>query len=587
MKWIRWQGLIAFIIIVGGLSAFFLLLIDGLVKRAIEKTGTLIVRAKVELNNANVTLFPLGITLTRLQVTNPNAPMTNAVEAERISFSMDLGQMLRHRSIIEEMTIDRMQFRTDRETSGAISRRAKTPPGPLKKKITETIQLPSLEIPNIRQILDQEELGTLALVEQIREEIKTGREDWEKQIDELPKKDKLREYRKRIQKIKKSGKGGLEGILGGVSGAVKLRSDIKKDLDRIKDARKALKKDLKALDGRVKEAKKAPRKDINRLREKYSLSTEGLSNFTRLLLGQQIGEWTETLLRWYETARPYLDRFAKKDEGGPEVIKPVRGKGVDVRFQEDHPLPDFLIRLANLSIDIPAGTFSGKVKNITSEQHILGSPLIFEVNGEDLKDFDVASFNGELNRVSPSAPHDSFHLNLKGYNLKNLALSKSKQFPVQLRQGVTDLKGQASIKGAAIEASVSADLRKVRLETTLPKDAKPIPKTMASTLADVKGFNLKGGLSGTREAYDLSLTSDLDRVLKNAVGKQVREQAARFERRLSRAVNEKVNKQLDDLESKLSGMNFLDDELRSRLKIGDDLLKELAKAGEKGLKLPF
>ena len=587
MKWIRWQGLIAFIIIVGGLSAFFLLLIDGLVKRAIEKTGTLIVRAKVELNDANVTLFPLGITLTRLQVTNPNAPMTNAVEAERISFSMDLGQMLRHRSIIEEMTIDRMQFRTDRETSGAISRRAKTPPGPLKKKITETIQLPSLEIPNIRQILDQEELGTLALVEQIREEIKTGREDWEKQIDELPKKDKLREYRKRIQKIKKSGKGGLEGILGGVSGAVKLRSDIKKDLDRIKDARKALKKDLKALDGRVKEAKKAPRKDINRLREKYSLSTEGLSNFTRLLLGQQIGEWTETLLRWYETARPYLDRFAKKDEGGPEVIKPVRGKGVDVRFQEDHPLPDFLIRLANLSIDIPAGTFSGKVKNITSEQHILGSPLIFEVNGEDLKDFDVASFNGELNRVSPSAPHDSFHLNLKGYNLKNLALSKSKQFPVQLRQGVTDLKGQASIKGAAIEASVSADLRKVRLETTLPKDAKPIPKTMASTLADVKGFNLKGGLSGTREAYDLSLTSDLDRVLKNAVGKQVREQAARFERRLSRAVNEKVNKQLDDLESKLSGMNFLDDELRSRLKIGDDLLKELAKAGEKGLKLPF
>jgi len=48
-KWIRWQGLGAFVIVVIIVFGFWYLFIDGIVKRVIEKQATQAVGAKVEL----------------------------------------------------------------------------------------------------------------------------------------------------------------------------------------------------------------------------------------------------------------------------------------------------------------------------------------------------------------------------------------------------------------------------------------------------------------------------------------------------------------------------------------------------------
>ncbi len=95
MQWIRWQGLLAFLLVVGVLAGIWFLVIDGVIERAIEQTGTKLVGARVDLEAADLSLFPLGLTLTGLHVTNPDSPMTNAVQAERISFLVDPGPLLR------------------------------------------------------------------------------------------------------------------------------------------------------------------------------------------------------------------------------------------------------------------------------------------------------------------------------------------------------------------------------------------------------------------------------------------------------------------------------------------------------------
>ena len=53
-------------------------------------------------------------------------------------------------------------------------------------------------------------------------------------------------------------------------------------------------------------------------------------------------------------------------------VTPLRGKGVDVRFPEYHPLPDLLIRAARVSVEIPAGTLTGQIRHITPDQDVLG-----------------------------------------------------------------------------------------------------------------------------------------------------------------------------------------------------------------------
>lgn len=584
-KWIRWQGLAMFSLVAAGLLAFFLLFIDGFVKRMIEKTGTAIVGARVDLDKADLSLFPLGLTLDRLQVTNPDEPMTNAVEITRIAFLMDGLNLLRRKVIIDEMTVEEVRMNTPRERSGEIARRPSLVPSTVKKAVGK-LQLPSLEIPDVGKILEKEELESLRLMQEVRDEISQRKAKWQQKLDELPDKAKLEEYRERIQKIKSARKGGLGGILGGASELVSLRKELKQDRDRIRSVRDTFKSDFSELRNRVEEVSRAPLKDVRRLKEKYSLSPEGLSNVSRLLLGGKIGGWTETALRWHKKLKPVLARVSelKKDKA---AAKPPRGKGVDVRFKEDHPLPDFLIRAAMVSVEIPAGTLSGEVMNVTPDQDMIGVPLTFNFSGKEMKDLESVTLKGEMNRVNPSDPRDEVNLNVAGYRIRNMTLSKNKDLPVSLKEGLTDFTARAVLVGDALDATVSAGLKSVKITSALPEDARPLAKAMASTLGDIRSFNLQATVSGSVTDYKIRLTSDLDRVLKDAIGRQVREQAARFEKRLTSAISEKVDEQLADLKSRLGGFDSIADELTKRLNLGDGLLKEAAAGAKGGLKLPF
>ena len=118
-KWIRWWGLGAFVVIAAILGCAWFFLVDGWVKYLIEEAGTEAVGAKVELDAADLTLFPAGLTLSRLQVTNPKTPMTNAVEMAKVTMGLDGLNLLRHKVIVEEMALEGVRLGTPRATSGA------------------------------------------------------------------------------------------------------------------------------------------------------------------------------------------------------------------------------------------------------------------------------------------------------------------------------------------------------------------------------------------------------------------------------------------------------------------------------------
>jgi len=103
---IRWWGLGIFVVLVAAIGLLWLLVVDDLVKAKIEEEGTAAVGAKVELEAADLTLFPTGLTLTRLQVTNPDEPMTNSVEIARLTMNLDGLQLLGRKVIIDEMLVD-------------------------------------------------------------------------------------------------------------------------------------------------------------------------------------------------------------------------------------------------------------------------------------------------------------------------------------------------------------------------------------------------------------------------------------------------------------------------------------------------
>lgn len=601
---IRWWGLGVFVFLVVVMALVWVFVVDGVVKCLIEDEGTKAVGAKVELDAADLTLFPMGVTLTRLQVTNPNEPMTNAVDIGQVTMTLDGLRLLGRKVIIEEMQVDGVQFGTARSTSGAIDDRATSQTVSKTEAEDGTMfSLPPLEVPNVHQILEQEELETLKLIETIQMDIQREQEVWKGRLETLPGKADFEKYQERVKGLKDSTKGGLGGILSGVEEVKTIQKDIEQDLENLKTARKEFDDKLAFLKKRLAQVKVAPQRDVQRLKEKYSLSPEGLANLGQTLLGKQIGQKLKDAAGWYAMVEPYLARGdsesgSRKDRDAA----PIRGEGIDIRFAERQPLPDFLIRLANVSLLLDMGKISGKVENITPDQPVLGVPLTYVFAGEQLRDLNGVRIQGELDHRQTDQPKDTMEFLANGYRLQSFDLSTQADWPVTLTEGFADVKVDATLAGQAIAATGTSQLSGLKVQAGKEDDPNPLTKALSGAVSEISTLSVQAEVTGTLDQYDIKIQSELDRLLKEAAGKMVQNLAAGFGKDLQSAISAKVSEPLKALTGSLGGLNGMGGELTSRLTKENDLLKSLLDQGmgkkalpEKilpkglpgGLKLPF
>lgn len=569
-KWIRFKGLIAFLVVVAVVCLFWFVFVDVLIEGLIEKYGTKLVGARVELAEADLSLFPVGLGLRGLRVTNPHNPMRNAVEVEGTDFTLNTDQLLERKIIIKEMAINGVRLNTPRKRSEAISGKAKGPSGESRestKGASRKIKLPSLEVPDVKKILEKEDLESVRLVESVKQDIRKTKEKWEKRLDELPGEKDIESYKKRLDRLKAKSESGLAGILSSAGELVSIKKDLEEDLSHIKRAREGFEKEKKKLISRFKEAQRAPLRDVQRLKAKYSLSPQGLANLGDLLLKSGLSDWVNRAFSWYQRLKPVIER-AKRKRGGKEVVEPVREEGVYVRFREYAPLPDFLIQRARASVVIEAGTISGKIRNITPDQDVLGLPLSFEFSGRDMEGLDFVELSGLLDHIRPTHPEDRISFRIKGYKTRDVALTGTEEWPITLKQGLADLRAEIVLKGGNVAGDLVAGLKRVNLSSGLKGDSKDLADVINSALSGVKRFEIKARIKGTLEEYRMEITSDLERILQDAVTGVVRKQAQRLEKHLKKAVFERVGEPLNETETAIAGLKEFSRALTERLELG-------------------
>ena len=599
IRGIRWWGLGVFVVLVVAIGLVWLLVVDGLVKATIEDKGTAAVGARVELDAADLTLFPTGLTLTRLQVTNPDEPMTNSVEIARLTMNLDGLHLLRRKVIIDEMQVEGIQFGTARATSGALDDRTRGG-APTESQEDETFTLPPLEVPNVQQILEQEDLETLKLIRAIQDDIQREREVWKQRLETLSGKAEFAKYQQRLEGLKSSTKGGIGGILGGIDEVKAIQQDIQQDLANLKTARKEFDEKVALLKQRMAQVKTAPRRDAQRLKEKYSLSPQGLANLGQTLLGKHLGAKITEATGWYETLQPYLE--GAETGGGvseSEEAASTRGTGVDVRFKEFQPLPDFLIRLAQVSLILDIGEVSGRIENITPDQATLGTPLTYTFAGERLKDMQGLTFQGTLDHRDPAAGTDTLQFRANGYHVPQVALSNQPDWPVTLEEGLADVTVDAELRGQAITATGTIGFSGLQVSAGRPDDSNPLTQALSAAISDISTLSVQADVTGTLEHYDVQLRSELDRLLQEAAGKMVKNLAANFGKDLQSAISAKVAAPLKGLTGSLGGLDTIGGELTGRLAQENNLLQDIVGKGipqkglpglpglPGGLKLPF
>ena len=115
-----------------------------------------------------------------------------------------------------------------------------------------------------------------------------------------------------------------------------------------------------------------------------------------------------------------------------------------------------------------------------------------------------------------------------------------------------EIKGRRDAK--AINARCMARVKSAKLNTG-GEAGGTFEKAIRSSLAKVSAFTLTADITGTPENYQVKVSSDLDKVMKDAAGSMVREQRDRLEKELKKAVQEKTEVKLAGLKQSMGGLS--------------------------------
>jgi uncharacterized protein (TIGR03545 family) len=248
---------------------------------------------------------------------------------------------------------------------------------------------------------------------------------------------------------------------------------------------------------------------------------------------------------------------------------------LNVRFAEIPPMPDFLIRRLKVNANLSQGDFTGKIENITSDQPILGSPTTYVFLGKQMERAATLSLNGTADFIQPDKPKNKARLAVKGLVVQELTLIRDAAFPLTLNKAAGDVDLNFALMGSDLDAVVKADFRGAEFQAAGGQEQTAVAKAMTSALARVKRFALSADITGTPDAYSVDISSDLDRVLKSAVGDLVKTEVAKLESALRKQITAKVKDPMAGAQSGLIGLNGIEKELSERLDLGDNLLKNV------------
>ena len=194
---------------------------NQIAKSIIEKSGSAIAGAKVEVDGVYLKPFTVHIKWDRLQFTNRKNTMQNIFETGNCEFELAFKPLLSGKVIIEKMQLDGMLFETKRETNGELPPKKKREKSQLEKDIEaklmtaiqenlerEKSQIPifdpgfidqKVDVDSLMEVLD---LKTPAKADSLKKLVETRYDHWDERLKNKNYENDYTSIKKDVLKIK-------------------------------------------------------------------------------------------------------------------------------------------------------------------------------------------------------------------------------------------------------------------------------------------------------------------------------------------------------------------------------------------------
>ena len=119
-RFIRWQGMVVFVLLSALVAGLLYLFAESLVKRAIVSSAESAFGAEVNVAEVQLGYSPLQLSVLGLQVTDKDSPTQNLFSFERATAAVDVWQYLFGKIIIDELEVTQLVFSGVRSQAGNV-----------------------------------------------------------------------------------------------------------------------------------------------------------------------------------------------------------------------------------------------------------------------------------------------------------------------------------------------------------------------------------------------------------------------------------------------------------------------------------
>lgn len=604
--WIRWSGLITFLLIAGLVIGLIYLIGSWTLKNKLENIASEAWGAKVEISSIGFGLNPIGLKVDGLALTDTEQPMQNLIEIEKIRFTVNLYHAVVGRFVMEDVALNGLKLNQPRRTSGALPKAVEKTAKPEEKTPTkdstptetqtaasstesvsvadsgskkavesendnkpeESKKLPSMAMPDASEILAREKLETVEHAKQIEQRLSQVQQEWQEIEKNLPTAEKLASYQTELEALFSGSIKNINELSTKQKSLQEIEKRWQQDQAIINKAQTFIRENSSQISADIALLQKLPDQDLQRLLSSYSLDESGLKNITYLLFGESVQEKMELALDWYRKAQPllawikeYRAEQAAKAKASPP--KP-RFEGEWVEFEEYDPQPKFMIKRVSFDGEIDWGQVKAKMWDVNFDHKNSKKPVRFALFAQPKTQQTGLVLEGESSAVATEQVITQGHAKWQDFKVDDWWMVKTKDLAINLAKADVQVASDFQlIDLQRIESQMILNYENVKFDLS-DSDSNEVKTYMSPAFDDVDHFKVNAGFNGKVLAPGLSAHSDLDAKLAKGFKRVFNQQVAQFKRDLQAQLNAKLNEVKAPLDKELKrlglDLNSLDDQ---------------------------
>lgn len=570
----RKKGLILLLIIFVLILLLYYFLTDKWYEKKIEYALSIGVGAKVEIDGFRLSFLKLESGWDRIQIADPNDTWKNLFETGRAKFDINGDALLYGRWIIEEMTIENLRCRTNRETDGKLpdwmQEKSDRPAtfDKIAKNLAEELKKSSgIDFTQLKQKVDVNAvISTLNLqtpdkLKNLRNNIRKTSEVWQERFISIP------QYKTKVQKLVQDAQSINPEKLKNIDGFISALNTIKtihNEVDTLKteiiQQKNYFLSDFNVLETEIKSVDNWIKDDISTTLSKAKLPELSTENIAKILFGQEFADRIKKAVNYYNIIQDYSDRLFAQEP-----------KGQDISFPDRINLPKFWIKKISISgetgiSDIDKGiVLSGAINDITSNQKIINKPTEIKLSGGTLK---KQNYNLEivLNYLG-NFPEEIFQFSVSGISLNNQSLKENRLLPSTIDKGIMNVKTVLSRKNRIISGNLNIQTEQLAFQFAIMPENQ-INEIVQNIFKDLRKIDIDCQFRFDNERLKLRMSSNLDEVfsakLKSVFGEEVKKGQDEIEKKVRRRLEPErqklisfYNEKRQELESKLKDLEEL------------------------------